>query len=221
MGSPALERGRFTNEGPQHRVVLRPFAVARFEVTFELWEVCVRLQGCAAQPWDQGWGSNARPVINVSWGEAQQFVAWLARRTGKPYRLLSEAEWEYAARAGSARAYPWGNEIGKGNANCAGCGSRWDGRQTAPVGSFAANAFGLFDVAGNVWEWVEDCYHDSYHGAPDDGSARSYGTCASRTIRGGSWNDHPQLLRSANRSGVSADFRDNGVGFRVARSLAR
>jgi formylglycine-generating enzyme required for sulfatase activity len=219
MGSPASEPGRFGNEKPQHKVTIKAFAVSKFELTFEHWEVCYFLRGCARHPWDQDWGGGSSPVISVSWDDAQQYVAWLSKLTAKAYRLLSEAEWEYAARAGSNSAYAWGDNVGSGNANCSGCGSQWGGRRTAPVGSFAANAFGLFDMSGNVWEWVQDCYQDSYDQAPIDGSVRTSKNCTNRVIRGGSWNDQPPLLRSANRSGVAASYQDNAVGFRVARTL--
>jgi formylglycine-generating enzyme required for sulfatase activity len=159
-------------------------------------------------------------VINVSWDNAKTYVAWLTEQTGKTYRLLSEAEYEYSARAGTQTAYPWGKDIGQNNANCKGCGSQWDGEQTAPVGSFKPNAFGLNDMVGNVWEWVEDCYRDNYDNAPTDGSAWiKGGDCKYRVIRGGAWNVTPDGLRSANRSRVSADDRRYYVGFRVARTL--
>jgi formylglycine-generating enzyme required for sulfatase activity len=221
MGSPASEPGRGADEGPQHKATFaRQFAVGRFELTFDEWDACVANGGCNGyKPSDQGWGRGRRPMINVSWDDAKAYVAWLSRETGKPYRLLSEAEFEYAARAGSQTAYPWGNDIGKGNANCLGCGSQWGGKQTAPVGSFAANAFGLYDMAGNAWEWVEDCYHDNYNGAPIDSSAWTSGDCSSRVLRGGAWNDYPQDLRSAGRIRGPTDGRGNRVGFRVGRTL--
>ena len=141
--------------------------------------------------------------------------------TGKPYRLLSEAEFEYAARAGTQTAYPWGDDIGKNNANCAGCGSQWDNMQTAPVGSFAANQFGLHDMLGNVWEWVEDCLHYSYEGAPTDGSAwTAGGECSRRVIRGGSWHSDPEGVRSASRLRGTSVFRFDDLGFRVGRTLS-
>ena len=149
MGSPATEKGRW-NEGPQHSVAIpRPFAASKFEVTFADWDACVGVGGCPHEnrASDSGWGRGRQPVIGVSWDDAQAYVAWLSRMTGKTYRLLTETEWEYAARAGSQAAYSWGDEIGKGNANCNGCGSQWDNKRTAPVGSFAANAFGLHDIA--------------------------------------------------------------------------
>jgi formylglycine-generating enzyme required for sulfatase activity len=130
--------------------------------------------------------------------------------TGRTYRLLAEAEWEYAARAGATTAYYWGDEIGKANANCNGCG--WDGRETSPVGSFAPNAFGLYDMAGNVWQWVEDCYHEDYW---------KTGDCSRRVVRGGSWLNNPQYLRAADRDGVATGLRFNVLGFRLARALNR
>src|SRR5262245_62760402 len=166
--------------------------------------------------------SGDRPLSGseVSWAEAKQYVDWIVKLTGKPYRLLTEAEWEYAARAGTTTVYFWGDEIGDGNANCNPCGSQWDGKRTAPVGSFAANAFGLHDMHGNVWEWVEDCYHAKSDGAPADGRARTAGgDCSSRIFRGGGWNDSPANLRSASRGRGSTFIRSNNLGFRVARTL--
>jgi formylglycine-generating enzyme required for sulfatase activity len=136
------------------------------------------------------------PVINVSWGDAKQYVGWLSQLTGKEYRLLTEAEWEYAARAGANTRYSWGDDPGMGNANCDGCGSQWDLQQTAPVGSFKPNALGLYDMHGNVWEWVEDSWHENYDSAPTDGSAWLRGGKPSyRVVRGGSWRPfHPLLV---------------------------
>jgi formylglycine-generating enzyme required for sulfatase activity len=139
--------------------------------------------------------------------------------TGQPYRLLTEAEWEYAARAGTTTAYYWGDDIGKGNANCNGCGSQWDAKQTSPVGSFAANQFGLYDMAGNVFQWVQDCYHRNYDGAPTDGSAWTSGDCGRRVVRDGSWIVNPRSLRSAFRGWYTSVGRSNGLGFRVGRTL--
>jgi formylglycine-generating enzyme required for sulfatase activity len=218
MGSPATEKGR-DNEGPQRKVIIaRPFAVSKFDVTFDDWDACVSVGGCPRAS-DGGFGRGTRPVIYVSWDEAQQYVAWFSKMTGKPYRLLTEAEWEYAARAGTTTVYYWGDEIGKGNANCIGCGSQWD-RQTSPVGSFKPNAFGLYDMAGNVWQWVEDCYHDDYNEAPTDGSAWiTSSDCSRRVVRGGSWGLEPLVLRSAYRYWVTAGFRIISFGFRVGRTL--
>ena len=206
MGSPSGESGRFDTEGPVHRVRIgRPFAVGVYEVTFGEWDACVSGRGCGGyRPGDRGWGRGRRPVVNVSWDDAKAYVDWLSGKTGEEYRLLSESEWEYVTRAGTRTAYWWGDEIGRNRANCLGCGSRWDGRQTAPVGSFSANGFGLYDVHGNVWEWVEDCYE---------------GDCSRRVLRGGSWNYFPGNLRSANRNGVTSGYRVSDLGFRVARTL--
>jgi formylglycine-generating enzyme required for sulfatase activity len=219
MGSPATEKDRDTSEGPQRSVTIaKPFAVSKFEVTFADWDACVSVGGCP-RVGDTGWGRGTRPVINVSWDQAQQYVAWFSKVTGRPYRLLTEAEWEYAARAGSTTAYFWGDEIGEGNANCNGCGGQWDHLQTSPVESFKPNAFGLYDMAGNVWQWVQDCPHDSYDGAPNDGSAWTIAGCSSRVVRGGSWMYGPQALRSAVRYSSSSDDRSYEIGFRLGRTL--
>jgi len=219
MGSPATEQGRFTNEGPQHEVTIaKPFAVSKFDVTFADWDACVSVGGCP-QVTDGGMGRDTKPVINLNWDEVQQYVAWLSKMTGQPYRLLTETEWEYAARAGSTTAYYWGVEIGMGNANCNACGSKWDKQQTSPVGSFAANQFGLYDMTGNVWQWVQDCSHGDYNGAPTDGSPWTSGDCSRRVVRGGSWVNNPQLLRAADRAWFPTDYRDLGLGFRVGRTL--
>jgi formylglycine-generating enzyme required for sulfatase activity len=220
MGSPATEPGRYGNEGPQHRVTIaRPFAVSKFDVTFADWDACVSVGGCPKVS-DLTFGRNTKPLINVTWTDAQKYVAWLAKMTGQPYRLLTEAEWEYAARAGTTAAYYWGEAIGEGNANCVGCGSAWENLETSPAGSFASNAFGLYDMAGDVWQWVQDCYHDDYNGAPADGSVWTGGDCSRRIVRGGSWLIKPEFLRAAFRVGVTTDDRNSDLGFRVARTLA-
>ena len=196
MGSPSSEEGRYGNEGPVHRVTIpAPFAVGKYEVTFSEWDACVSAGGCGGyRPNDWGWSRGRRPAINVSWNDARAYVRWLSEKTGKEYRLLSESEWEYAARAGTTTRYWWGNAIGRNRANCDGCGSRWDNEQTAPVGSFAANGFGLHDMHGNVWEWVGDCWNDSYAGAPSDGRAWESRNCGRRVLRGGSWYNDPRYL---------------------------
>jgi formylglycine-generating enzyme required for sulfatase activity len=220
MGSPDTEFERATDEGPQRRVdISRSFAVSKFSVTFSDWDACASVGGCP-QVSDSGMGRNTRPVINVDWELAQQYASWLSKMTGKAYRLLTEAEWEYAARAGSLTAYPWGDEIGNENVSCKGCGGHWNGgKGTAPSGSFKPNSFGLFDMHGNVWQWVEDCY-GSYNDAPTDGSARNALDCSRRVIRGGSWDDHPQYLRSARRWANATDNRTYVLGFRVGRTLS-
>ncbi len=218
MGSPEIEKGR-DDESPQHKVTIaKPFAVSKFEATFADWDACFSVGGCPRAS-DSYFGRGAKPVINVTWDNAQQYVAWFSKMTGQRYRLLTEAEWEYAARAGSTTAYSWGDELGKGNANCASCGSKWDNGGTAPVGSFKPNAFGLYDMHGNVWEWVEDCYHDDYNGAPAEGSAWTSVDCDRRVLRGGSWSPSPQTLRSAGRLSNPPDARFYNLGFRVARTL--
>ena len=219
MGSPANERAPLGNEGPQHKVTIaKPFAVSKFVVTFDEWDACVVLGGCS-QASDSGFGRGKRPVINVTWDDAQQYVAWLSRMTGHPYRLLTEAEWEYAARAGSATAYFWGDEIGVRNANCKGCGNEGENRETSPVGLFKPNAFGLYDMLGNVWQWVEDCYHGDYEQAPADGSAWIGEDCSIHVVRGGAWNLEPQFVRSAFRVRFTTAGRDFNLGFRVGRTL--
>lgn len=227
-----IDKNAYINELPQHQVTIaKPFAVSKFELTFAEWDVCAASGGCNSyRPSDAQWGRGERPVIYVSWDDAQQYVTWLSKVTGKTYRLLTEAEYEYAARAGTTTEYPWGNDIGTNNANCLGCGSPWDNRQqTAPVGSFTANGFvgsfppnkfGLYDMVGNVWEWVEDCYHPNYQGAPTDGSAWiDSGTCSNRVVRGGSWNNSPIYLRSADRDRTPPVNQSYHLGFRVARTL--
>ena len=201
--------------------IARPFAVGKYEVMFAEWDACVAAGGCGGhRPGDEGWGRGRRPVINVSWDDAKSYARWLSRKTGKQYRLLSEAEWEYAARVGTTTRYSWGDGIGHNRANCDGCGSRWDNRRTAPVGSFPANPRGLHDVHGNVWEWVADCWNENYRGAPSDGSAWMSGECSRRVVRGGSWNSDPGDLNSSARSRDRSGLRYYAIGFRVARTLA-
>jgi formylglycine-generating enzyme required for sulfatase activity len=171
---------------------------------------------------DSGFGRGRQPVIGVTWNEAQLYVGWLSKVTGKPYRLLTEAEYEYAARAGTQTAYSWGDDIGENNANCNRCGSAWDTKQSAPVGSFAPNQFGLYDMLGNVGQWVADCYHPTYVGAPTDGSAWiEGGDCAVYVVRGGSWQRGADSLRSASRDRYNTEHRGAGEGFRVGRTLER
>ena len=227
MGSPRLEPGREADEGPLHRVrIAQAFAVGVYEVTFDEWEACVRAGGCDGYRPDQGWGRSRRPVINVSWEDAQQYVSWLSSRTGEQYRLLSESEWEYVARAGTTTPFHTGETISTELANFNGELTYGDGysgiyrRQTIPVGSFPANGFGLHDVHGNVWEWVEDCWNAGYEGAPRDGSAWGSAQCGRRVVRGGAWYYAPRLLRSAYRSWNFAGNRSSEFGgFRVARTI--
>ena len=219
MGASNDEPGRSSREGPQHEVRLtRPSAIGRYEVTFAQWDACVAAGGCSHKPEDRGWGRGNRPVFYVSWKDAQEYVTWLGKLTGLKYRLPSEAEWEYAARAGSNTAYWWGDDIGVGRANCAGCG-KGVGDTTLPVGSFGANPFGLYDVHGNVWEWTADCWNGSYAGAPNDGAAWTSGECEKRVLRGGSWGIEPIKLRSAHRRSNKVTLRSGKRGFRVALTL--
>ena len=205
-------------EKPVHRVTVSAFKLSKHEVTFAQWDACVADGGCNGYtPYDEGWGRGNRPVINVSWDDAQSFIDWLNSTTGGNYRLPTEAEWEYAVRARSTRSYSWGDDVGSNRANCDGCYSQWSDKQTAPVGSFPANAWGLHDMHGNVWEWVQDCWNDSYKGAPKDGSAWMSGNCSSRVIRGGSWDHVPRGLRSAYRGWDTRSNRYGNVGFRLAQ----
>ena len=205
-------------EIPVHTVTVPAFRLGKYEVTFAEWDACVADGGCNGYtPDDEGWGRGTRPVINVSWDDVQFFIDWLNGKTGGNYRLPTEAEWEYAARAGTTTKYSWGDDIGSNRANCDDCGSQWDDRQTAPVGSFPANAWGLHDMHGNVWEWVQDCWNDNYKGAPKDGSAWTGGDCGLGVLRGGSWFLSARNLRSAVRSGNDRTYRDNDVGFRLAQ----
>jgi formylglycine-generating enzyme required for sulfatase activity len=202
-------------ERPQHEVRIGSrFAVGRYPVTFEEYD-CFAAETGREQPNDRNWGRGRRPVINVSWNDAKAYVEWLSQVTGQPYRLPSEAEWEYAARAGTTTRYSWGNDnITAENANY----GRSVGK-TTEVGTYPANPWGLHDMHGNVSEWVEDCWNDSYQGAPSDGSAWTSGDCRLRVRRGGSWINTPEFLRSADRLWDNSDLRNNYVGFRVARTL--
>jgi formylglycine-generating enzyme required for sulfatase activity len=217
MGSPESEIDRSRDEGPQHEVIfVKPFSVGKTHVTFAEWDICVAAEACPRVS-DNGWGRGDRPVILVSWNEAKVYVAWLKRMTGKNYRLLSEAEWEYAARAGNQGRYSFGDdETQVGDYAWYAENSE---AKTHPVAMKKPNAFGLYDMHGNVWQWVEDCYHRSYEGAPSDGSAWIE-QCSNRVLRGGSWyNGGPDGLRSAGRLQVNSGYRDLNGGFRVGRTL--
>jgi formylglycine-generating enzyme required for sulfatase activity len=228
MGSPKTELGRESYEGPQHIVIFsEQFAVGEFAVTFDEWDACVADGGCNGySPPDEHWGRGRRPVINVSWDDAQTYVHWVSQKTGKPYRLLSEAEREYVTRAGTSTPFWFGSSISPAQANYNGSVPYGNGpkgeyrRATVPVDSFLPNAWGLFQVHGNVFEWTGDCWQDSYTGAPTDGSAFRAGDCNVPVLRGASWRSNPSKLRSAQRNWWGGTTgRDNEVGFRVGRSL--
>lgn len=211
-------RGR-ENETPLHQVEINyKFALSRYEVTFSQYDKFAQATN-RKLPDSNGWGRENRPVINVSWDDANAYAQWLGNQTGQQYRLPSESEWEYAARAGSSFIYQWGNHIGKNKANCNGCQSEWDNLQTANVGSFQGNEFGLFDMLGNVHEWTNDCWNPAYNGAPQDGSTWQNGDCSRRVIRGGAFSYNAKDLRIAARNGVDANSHDVVHGFRLAMSV--
>lgn len=214
------------DEKPVHLVQVKPFRMGKTELPFSLYDQYLQAtnQSPSEEKFghanDHGWGREDRPAINISWDDAQAFITWLnkASQPEQPYRLPTEAEWEYAARAGTETDYWWGSEIGTNNANCPHCGSQWDDSKTAPVASFNPNPYGLYDTAGNVWEWVQDCYEASYNDAPSDSSAVAGRGCY-RVIRGGSWYFGPRNVRVSNRNGYRANYRSNDLGFRLAQDL--
>ena len=208
------------DEKPQHTVSFaQAFAIGRYTVTFDEYDYYAKSAGISL-PDDSGWGRGQRPVINVSWQEAVAYAQWLAEQTGKPYHLPSEAEWEYAARAGTETACWWGDEIGSNRANCNDSGSEWSCQQTAPVGSFDPNPWGLHDTVGNVWEWVQDPRHDNYEGAPSDGSVWEQGGGGRRVLRGGSWLNPQDYAHASSRRYDFPDFRNLNIGFRLACLLS-
>jgi formylglycine-generating enzyme required for sulfatase activity len=215
MGS----NGGDVSEKPAHTVKINyAFAVSRFEVTVAEWKACHAAGGCEYLPNRKGMTATS-PVYNLSWLDARQYVKWLSKRTGKRYRLLSEAEWEYAARGGTKTEFWWGDSPGQGKANCKNCGGDWNRKRPAVVDTFAGNAFGLQGMNGSVWEWVADCWYDSYKGAPADGKARQRNDCQSRVLRGGSWRNDASYARSASRLNYDNDVRYVLNGFRVARDM--
>ncbi len=252
MGSPDSERGRFDTEGPVRRVAVKAFALGKYMVTSGEFLTFLKDAAYQPAPcnrvlnmtWRSPGGGNAYapgngaepprwPAVCLDWKDAQAYVAWLnkkaraarpsiADRPG-PYRLPSEAEWEYAARAGTVTARWWGDDIGRNRANCNGCGSRYDYRLLADVDVFAPNAFGLYGMLGNAWQWTQDCWHESYASAPDDGSAWMDGDCSKHVLRGGSWSNLPIFVRSAARSGSGPNGQEYDysslAGFRIARDL--
>jgi len=248
MGSPAAEKGRFENEGPQHVVTVKAFALAKYPVTAEEFLNFLQATGYVPVPCNEllnmGWEPAERghpyapflvvprrwPAMCLDWKDANAYIAWLNAKlhkarpgvAGNPYRLPTEAEWEYAARAGTTTARWWGDDIGKNNADCNGCGSQWDNKELAAVESFAPNPFGLYGMLGNVWQWTADCWHRSYVGAPASG-VWDEKVCPKHVLRGGSWNNLPVFVRSAARSAGALDGGEYDysslAGFRVARTL--
>jgi formylglycine-generating enzyme required for sulfatase activity len=215
MGS----NGSDPSERPAHKVALRtPFAIGKLEVTVGQWAQCVKASVCPSVPSAANAAENL-PMRDISWDEAQLYLKWLSTVSRKPYRLPTEAEWEYAARGGTTSRYWWGEQMKGGNASCKGCGEPWKADAPPPAGSFVANPFGLLDMNGSVWEWVQDCWHSSYKGAPSDGSAWADATCQSRVIRGGSWREDGSYMLSTTRFKYDASVRQSQNGFRVARSL--
>lgn len=231
MGSTATEETHDEDEEPQHNVVIpRSFAVGKYAVTFEEWDFCFAHGGGGGhEPEDEGWGRGSRPVINVSWEDAQAYVKWLSAHTGKSYRLLSEAEWEYCCRAGSQTPFWWGKQISSDSANYDATFVFGEGKpglyrkQTVEVDRFEPNPWGLYQVHGNVREWVQDCWHENYHDKPVDsrknGEPWEPPDCPRRILRGGAWKNVPGLLRAANRGRARPYFREFEFGFRVARDI--
>ncbi|WP_199930373.1 formylglycine-generating enzyme family protein [Sedimenticola thiotaurini] len=223
-----LRGGRYTqgdlqgdgdgDERPTRLVSLQPFAIGVYEVTFEEYDRFCRDTG-HRRPDDQGWGRGDRPVVNVTWVDANRFADWLSRRTGQRYRLPTDAEWEYAARGGTSSRYWWGDDVVPGQANCADCGSLWDGEKSAPVGRFLPNPFGLHDTAGNVFEWVQECWRDDFSIPPGQDAGVGDGKCGKRVIRGGAWSFPHQEVRPANRWRDFPTRRSDDTGFRLVREL--
>jgi formylglycine-generating enzyme required for sulfatase activity/class 3 adenylate cyclase len=216
-----LRGGTFTmgsnediTEKPAHQVTVKPFAISRYPVSVREWNECATAKACAFV----ATGKDDAPVTNVSWADARRFVAWLSGATHRAYRLPSEAEWEYAARGGTQSRFWWGDEFQPGMSNCRNCADIAAAEQPVKVGSFKPNPFGLYDMGGGVDQWVEDCWHKSYHGAPADGSAWGEGDCASHVIRSGSWKNDQRYVRPANRDSYDTNVRYPTHGFRVALS---
>lgn len=207
------------NEKPVHEVdIPNGFYISKYEVTFAQYDKFAQATDRPLPP-DNGWGRGTRPVINVSWYDAKAYAAWLSEQTSQEYRLPTEIEWEYSARADSNTAFWYGNEVKPGYSVCDSCGSQWDAVSTGPVGSQASNPLGLFDMHGNVAEWIEDCYHDSYEGAPTSNQVWLDNQCDNRVLRGGSWFDIPRVGRSATRYRAQPDLKASNWGFRVVRVI--
>lgn len=219
MGAAPDDPDAFEGERPQREISIKAFALGKFEVTFDEWDSCHADGGCAEDLDDLGLGRGRRPVTGASWNHAMAYVAWLSKKSGKAYRLPSEAEWEYAARAGTATRFSWGNDFRRSLAHCSDCLAQPPNRP-APVGTYPPNAFGLHDMHGNVWEWASDCWNPTHEGAPPDGAPRMTGQCTLRVVRGGSWGLDSVRLRSSVRARLPPNWRGGTgeFGFRVARS---
>jgi formylglycine-generating enzyme required for sulfatase activity len=213
--------GKTDYDHPAHRATVKnKFAIGRYEVTFDEWDKCVEEGGCKTRPGDRGWGRGRHPVINVSWLDAKAFAAWLSQKTGQKYRLPTEAEWEYVARGGTTTTYWWGQEVGSRQANCQTCGTG-ETQKTLAVGSFKPNPFGLYDTSGNAAEWVEDCWHADYRGAPADGSAWNEPQCQLRVLRGGAFDSEAIYVSSSSRFRYDYDVPYSANGFRLLRELSK
>lgn len=211
---------KYKSEKPKRLIRFRKaFAIGRFETTHDEWQACLDAAGCKHKPHDHKWGTNRMPVINVSHAMVQNYAKWLSKKTRQTYRLPSEAEWEYVARAGSKKNYWFGDLVGENRVNCRKCGSPWSGIGNAPVGSFPPNPWGVYDMHGNAFEWVEDCWHPNYEGAPKSSAARTDGKCHFRVIRGGSWYYYSRMSRSANRQKNPATVKSYWLSFRLVREL--
>ena len=215
MGSPSSSVN--FEERPQHPVAVKKFSISKYEVSFAEYDRFAAATG-RPRPSDNGWGRQKRPVVNVSWLDANAYTKWLSKETGHTYRLPTEAEWEYAARAGTQTKYWWGAKLIKKKANCFNCGSQWDRISTAPVGRFEASSLGLHDMSANAMEWVMDCYHKNFDGAPADGSAWGAGKCDAHVARGGSYRSTADNIRITKRSKFAPDTALDQLGFRVVRT---
>jgi formylglycine-generating enzyme required for sulfatase activity len=206
----------YFEERPQHEVTLEAFSIGKYEVTFEEYDQFARETGNPL-PYYRDWGRGKRPVINVNWHEATEYTQWLSEQTDHQYRLPSERKWEYAAKAGSDTLFWWGAELGENNANCGHCGSQWDGKQTAPVGSFKPNLFEIYDTIGNVMEWTFNCLRSSYQNAPATGNIWEGENCSERMVRSSSYKSYKDNLRITKRAHFSPNARIDTVGFLVVR----
>lgn len=214
-GTFAMGSNEDISEKPVHQVTIKPFAISKYPITVREWNECAAAKACTFA----ATGKDDAPITNVSWSDAKQFVAWLAGATQKPYRLPSEAEWEYAARGNTQTKYWWGDQLKPGMANCKNCADTASAEQPVKVGSFQPNPFGLYDMGGGVDQWVEDCWHKTYQGVPSDGSPWNAGDCSSHVIRSGSWKNDAAYVRPANRDNYDTNVRYPTHGFRVALSL--